>query len=46
MWKEEKWVADSGVNRFMGRLKNIVSSSPLGNPRSMCTEETGHNYHP
>lgn len=46
MWKEEKWVSDSGVNRFMGRLKNIVYSNLLGNPRSMCTEETGHDYHP
>ena len=35
MWKEEKWLADSGVNRFMGRLKNIVSSSPFSSAQSL-----------
>ena len=38
--EKRKVVSRLRVNRFMGRLKNTVSSSPLGNPKSVCTEET------
>ena len=40
MWKEEKWLAYSGLNRLTGKLKNMVPSRTLGNPKSMCMEVT------